>query len=60
MSKTWWYLRWHCASIMIHTAMWVAPRGKARDLLLAYLNGYGREIMEAIGLVHPKPNDHKE
>ena len=52
MKKTIWYARWHLARWMIHTALWIAPRGKARDLLVAYITGYGHEIMEALGLEH--------
>ena len=50
MTRVLWFTRWHIARWMIHTALHIAPHSKAKTLLLAYLNGYGQEIMDAIGI----------
>lgn len=50
MAKALWYARWHLARWLVHGGLVIAPKGPARDLLVGYLNAYGREVMETI---HP-------
>lgn len=48
MPKAVWYVRWHIARVMIHTALRIAPAGPARKALEEYLNAYGRMVVSAL------------
>lgn len=53
MSRALWFIRWHISRAMIHTALKVAPKGPARSLLYAYLNAYGRDVLEQLAENRP-------
>lgn len=42
------YTRWQVARFLVSLALWVAPRGPARSMLLVYLNDFGAEVMDKI------------
>lgn len=42
------YIRWQIARFLVSLALWVAPRGPARSMLLVYLNDFGAEVMDVI------------
>ncbi len=48
MSRAVWFARWHITGGLVWLALKIAPKGAARDLLLSYLNAYGREVMQTI------------
>lgn len=42
------YTRWQVTRFLVSLALWVAPRGPARSMLLVYLNDFGAEVMDRI------------
>lgn len=42
------HLRWHLANQLCRLAIWIAPRGAARDLLIAYFAQMSEEVFRTI------------
>lgn len=57
-SKLIWMARWHVARAAIHAALWLAPRGAARDRLMAYIEAFGDEVATAIANKRQKQQAH--
>lgn len=40
--------RWHVARALIHLGVRLAPPGPAKQILVQYLEAYGREVLAAL------------
>lgn len=47
MDRPIWYARWHVARWMIHTALLIAPPGRARASLTAWITIWGEHVVAA-------------
>jgi hypothetical protein len=43
-----WHLRWHMTNVLVRAAIWIAPKGPARDVLLEHLEAFGNVILRRI------------
>lgn len=55
MIYAWFYIRWQIARGLICVAMFVAPKGPARDLLWSHLRRFSIEVLSAITVMKPDP-----
>lgn len=46
--RIWWLSRWHVARAMVHVALGIAPKGAARDRLIAHIEAFANEVYTAI------------